>query len=86
MIISIDAEKIFDKIQHQFNTRVMVIKTKINSWDLMKLLHNKGKYKQDEKTTLRTGENTCKGNNRQRINLQNIQTAHGAQLKKKKSS
>ena len=47
-------------------------------------MHSKGNHKQDKKTTLRTGENTCKGNNRQRINLQNIQTAHGAQLKKKK--
>ena len=27
-------------------------------------------------TTLRMGENTCKWNNRQRINLQNIQTYH----------
>ena len=72
MIISIDTEKAFDKIQHQFNTRVMVIKTKINSWDLMKLLHNKGKYKQDEKTTHRMGENTCIQINGPRVNLQNI--------------
>ena len=43
--------------------RVMEIKTKINEWDLMKLkklLHSKGNYKQDEKTTLRMGENICK--------------------------
>ena len=42
--------------------RVMVIKTKINKWDLMKqkFLHSKGNYKQDEKTTLRMGGNICK--------------------------
>ena len=42
--------------------REMEIKTKINKWDLMKqkLLHSKGKHKQDEKTTLRMGENISK--------------------------
>ena len=43
--------------------RVMEIKTKRNKWDLMKLqklLHSKGNHKQDEKTTLRMGENICK--------------------------
>ena len=42
--------------------REMEIKTKINKWDLMKqqLLHSKGNHKQDEKTTLRMGENICK--------------------------
>ena len=43
--------------------RVTEIKTKIDKWDLMKLkklLHSKGNYKQDEKTTLRMGENICK--------------------------
>ena len=44
-----------------------------------KLLHSKGNYKQDEKTTLRMGENICKQINGQRINLQNILTAHAAQ-------
>ena len=44
--------------------RVMEIKTKINKWDLMKqLLHSKGNHKQDEKTTLRMGENICKRSN-----------------------
>ena len=38
--------------------RVMKIKTKINTWDL--LLHGKGNHKQNEKTTLRMGENICK--------------------------
>ena len=35
---------------------------KKNKWDLMKqkLLHSKGNHKQDEKTTLRMGENICK--------------------------
>ena len=37
-----------------------------------KLLHSKGSYKEDEKTTLRMGENICKQINGQRINLQNI--------------
>ena len=43
--------------------REMEIKAKINKWDLMKLkklLHSKGNHKQDEKTTLRMGENICK--------------------------
>ena len=39
--------------------REVEIKTKINKWDLMKL-KSKGKHKQDEKTTLRLGENICK--------------------------
>ena len=39
---------------------VMEIKTKINKWDLMKLLHSKGNHKPDEKTTLRMGEHICK--------------------------
>ena len=37
-----------------------------------KLLHSKGNHKQDEKTTLRMGENIWKRINGQRINLQNI--------------
>ena len=61
-------------------TRVMEIKTKISKWDLMKLKSFcKWNYKQDEKTTLRMGENICKQINGQRINLQNIYTAHAAQ-------
>ena len=35
--------------------------------------HNKGNYKQGEKTALRLGENNSKLSNRQRINLKNIQ-------------
>ena len=38
----------------------MEIKTNINKWDLMKLKSSKGNHKQDEKTTLRMGENICK--------------------------
>ena len=54
--------------------RVMEIKTKINKWDLMKLKSfcKAKETKQDEKTTLRMGENICKRINGQRINLQNI--------------
>ena len=39
---------------------ILEIKTKINKWDLMKLLHSKGNYKQYEKTTLRSEKNICK--------------------------
>ena len=36
--------------------RILEIKAKINKWDLTKkLLHNKGNYKQGEKTALRLG-------------------------------
>ena len=52
--------------------------------ETQKLLHSKGNHKQDEKTTLRMGENICQRSNRQRINLQNIQTAHGVQYTKNK--
>ena len=45
-------------------------------------MHDKGNHKQDKKTTHRMGENICKWSNGQRINLQNIQTAHGAQYQK----
>ena len=47
--------------------REMEIKTKINKWDLMKLksfvIAKEGNHKQDEKTTLRMGENICKQSN-----------------------
>ena len=46
-------------------------------------MHSKGKHKQDEKTTLRMGENICKWSNWQRINLQNLQAAHAAQYQNK---
>ena len=41
-------------------------------------MHSKGNLKQDEKITLRLGENICKWSNSQRTNLQNIQAAHAA--------
>ena len=50
---------------------------------LKKLLHNKGNYKQGEKTALRLGKNNSKRSNRQRINLKNIQATPPAQLQKK---
>ena len=40
--------------------RVMEITTKINKWDLIKLLHSKGNYKRGEKTMLRMGKNNSK--------------------------
>ena len=47
-------------------------------------MHSKGNHKQDEKTTLRMGENICKRSNWQKFNLQNIQAAHAAQYHKNK--
>ena len=49
-------------------------------------MHSKRNHKKDEKTTLRMGENIGKQSDWQRINLQNIQTVHAAQYKKKKSN
>ena len=46
------------------------------------LLHSNGNYKQDEKATLRMGENICKRSNGLGTNLQNIQAAHAAQYQK----
>ena len=47
--------------------REMEIKTKkkkqIRPYETEKLLHSKGNHKQDEKTTLRMGENICKQSN-----------------------
>ena len=40
--------------------RVMEIKAKINKWNLIKFLHNKGNYKQGEKTAFRMGEYNSK--------------------------
>ena len=60
----------------------MEIKAKINKWNLIKLLHNKGNYKQGEKTAFWMGENNSKQSNWQRINLKNIQAAHAAQSQK----
>ena len=50
------------KISFDPPPRVMEIKTKVNKWDLMKLKSfcKAKEMKQDEKTTLRTGENICK--------------------------
>ena len=42
--------------------RILEIKAKINKWNLIKkkLLHNKGNYKQGEKTAFGKGENNSK--------------------------
>ena len=48
-----------------------------------RLLHSKGNYKQDEKTTLRVGENIFQQSNWQRVNCQYIKAAHAAQYEKK---
>ena len=39
---------------------------------IQKLLHSKGNYKQNEKTTHRIGENICKRCNQQGVNFQNL--------------
>ena len=64
---------------------VMEIKPKVNMLDLIKLktFFKAKDYKQDEKTTLRLGENSSKWNNWQRINFQNMQAAHTSQYQKK---
>ena len=75
------------KILFDPSTREMEIKTKKTQMgpnETENLLHRKGNHKQDEKTTLRIGENICKRINRQRINLQNLQATHAAQYQKKK--
>ena len=64
--------------------KAIEIKAKINRWDLIKLnklLHSKGKHKQNEKTTYRMGENICKQCDQQGLNFQNIQTPHTTQQK-----
>ena len=46
--------------------RILEIKAKINKWHLIKikkLLHNKGNYKQGEKTAFSMGENNSKSSN-----------------------
>ena len=51
------------KIFYGLPPRVMEIKTRINKWDLVKFKSfciNNRNYKQDEKTTLRMGENNSK--------------------------
>ena len=65
----------YSKIFFDPPPRVMERKTKNKQMgpnETSKLFHNKGNHKQDQKTTLRMGENICKRINGQRINLQNI--------------
>ena len=60
----------------------------MNKLDLIKfikILHSKVNCKQNEKTTLRMGENIYKQSNQQGINLQIIQTTMQLKKKKKKS-
>ena len=67
--------------------RILEIKAKINKWDLIKikkLLHNKGNYKQGEKTAFRMGQNNSKWSNWQTTNLKNIQATPTAQFQKNK--
>ena len=47
-------------------------------------MHNKGNYKQGEKTALRLGENNSKWSKGQIINLKNIQATPAAQFQKNK--
>ena len=48
------------KVFYDPPSRIMEIKAKMNKLDLIKLLHNKGNYKQGEKTAFRMGENNNK--------------------------
>jgi len=41
-----------------------------------KILHSKENHQQNEKIIYRLGENICKWCKQQRLNFQNIQTAH----------
>ena len=50
----------------------------------VRVLSNKGNYKQGEKTALRLGENNSKRSNRQSIYLKNIQATPAAQFQKNK--
>ena len=74
-------------------TKIHLVKTIVfsvvmpgcESWTIKKAeCHNKGNYKQGEKTALRLGENNSKRSNKQRINLKNIQATPLAQLQKNK--
>ena len=47
-------------------------------------MHNKGNYKQGEKTASRMGENNSKRSNWQTTNLKNIQATPAAQFQKNK--
>ena len=47
-------------------------------------MHNKGNYKQGEKTAFRMGENNSKWSNWQRTNLKNTQATPAAQFQKNK--
>ena len=66
--------------------RVMKIKTKINRARLSLKDFVQQKKQAKWKDTHRIGENICKSSNWQGIDLQNIQTAHVAQLLKKKKN
>ena len=46
-------------------------------------MHSKGNHKQNEKTTLRMGENICKRRDHKGLIYKNLQTAHTALCQKK---
>ena len=56
--------------------KAIKIKKKINKWANLQVLHSKGDYEQNEKTTYILGENICKLCDWQGLSFQNIQTPH----------
>jgi len=69
-LFNINCSKIFDS-----PPSILEIETKTNTWELIKLksFYTAKETTNNEKTTLRMGENNYKWSNWQRINLQNIE-------------
>ena len=55
----------------------------MGSNEAYKLLHSKGNYKQNEKTTYGMGENICKQCDRQGVNFKYTNSSYNSVAKKK---